>query len=107
MTELRTRADAEQEERERLAAFAEKSGDSRGRLHPEPEHPYRTAFARDRDRIVHARAFRRERNPRLRHLRLSRNSDEHASILSPPGHLGLAYDQRSCPPARFRRLPPH
>ncbi|MGH7286887.1 MAG: deoxyguanosinetriphosphate triphosphohydrolase, partial [Myxococcota bacterium] len=35
------------------------SGDSRGRLHPEPEHAYRTAFARDRDRIVHARAFRR------------------------------------------------
>jgi dGTPase len=56
---LRTREDAEREERERLAPFAEKSGDSRGRLHPEPEHPYRTAFARDRDRIVHARAFRR------------------------------------------------
>jgi dGTPase len=56
---LRTRADAEQEERESLAPYAEKSGDSRGRLHPEPEHVYRTAFARDRDRIVHARAFRR------------------------------------------------
>ena len=56
---LRTRADAEQEERERLAPYAEKSADSRGRLHPEPEHAYRTAFARDRDRIVHARAFRR------------------------------------------------
>jgi len=56
---LRTRADTEREERERLAPYAEKSGDSRGRLHPEPEHAYRTAFARDRDRIVHARAFRR------------------------------------------------
>jgi dGTPase len=56
---LRTRADAEREERERLAPYAEKSGDSRGRLHPEPEHGYRTAFARDRDRIVHTRAFRR------------------------------------------------
>ena len=56
---LQARAEAEQQERERLAPFAEKSGDSRGRLHPEPEHPYRTAFARDRDRIVHARAFRR------------------------------------------------
>jgi dGTPase len=59
MNHLRTRADAEQEERERLAPYAEKSGDSRGRLHPEPEHAYRTAFARDRDRIVHTRAFRR------------------------------------------------
>ena len=49
----------EQEERARLAPFAEKSGDSRGRLHAEPEHAYRTRFARDRDRIVHSRAFRR------------------------------------------------
>ena len=32
---------------------------SRGRRFPEPGHPYRDAFQRDRDRIVHARAFRR------------------------------------------------
>src|ERR1700747_664866 len=32
---------------------------SRGRRFPEPSHPYRGAYARDRDRIVHARAFRR------------------------------------------------
>lgn len=32
---------------------------SRGRRYPEPEHPYRNPFQRDRDRIVHARAFRR------------------------------------------------
>ncbi|HVN05951.1 MAG TPA: dNTP triphosphohydrolase [Bryobacteraceae bacterium] len=32
---------------------------SRGRRYPEPEHSYRNAFQRDRDRIVHARAFRR------------------------------------------------
>jgi dGTPase len=32
---------------------------SRGRAFPEPEHPYRNAFQRDRDRIVHSRAFRR------------------------------------------------
>src|SRR5579864_7481877 len=32
---------------------------SLGRRYPEPEHPYRNAFQRDRDRIVHARAFRR------------------------------------------------
>ena len=54
-----TREEREAEERERLAPFAQKSGDSRGRLHPEPEHRHRTAFARDRDRIVHCRAFRR------------------------------------------------
>jgi dGTPase len=34
-------------------------GLSRGRRYPEPAHPYRDAFLRDRDRVVHARAFRR------------------------------------------------
>ncbi|MDE3136480.1 MAG: deoxyguanosinetriphosphate triphosphohydrolase [Acidobacteriota bacterium] len=32
---------------------------SRGRRYPEPPHPYRNAFARDRDRVIHSRAFRR------------------------------------------------
>lgn len=32
---------------------------SRGRRYPEPAHPYRNEFQRDRDRVVHARAFRR------------------------------------------------
>src|SRR5437868_13494092 len=32
---------------------------SRGRRYPEPEHPYRNAFQRDRDRVIHSRAFRR------------------------------------------------
>jgi dGTPase len=35
------------------------SADSRGRKHPEPPHPYRGPFQRDRDRIVHCAAFRR------------------------------------------------
>src|SRR5215472_2734540 len=34
-------------------------GESRGRRYPEPEHPYRSAFQRDRDRVIHSRAFRR------------------------------------------------
>ncbi|MFI5216356.1 MAG: deoxyguanosinetriphosphate triphosphohydrolase [Candidatus Limnocylindria bacterium] len=59
MTISRTREAYEQEEAQRLAPAAVKSAQSRGRLYPEPEHPYRTAFQRDRDRIVHARAFRR------------------------------------------------
>ncbi|PYT81364.1 MAG: deoxyguanosinetriphosphate triphosphohydrolase [Acidobacteria bacterium] len=33
--------------------------ETRGRRFPEPEHPYRSAYARDRDRIIHCRAFRR------------------------------------------------
>jgi dGTPase len=33
--------------------------DSRGRRYPEPRHPYRSEYARDRDRIIHSRAFRR------------------------------------------------
>ena len=42
-----------------LASYAMHSADSRGRKHAEPEHPYRGPFQRDRDRIVHASAFRR------------------------------------------------
>jgi dGTPase len=49
----------EKEERARLAPYAFKSGQSLGRVHREKEHPYRTAFQRDRDRIIHSSAFRR------------------------------------------------
>src|SRR6267143_1299773 len=42
-----------------LAAYAARVEDSRGRRHPEPQHPYRNDFQRDRDRVIHARAFRR------------------------------------------------
>ncbi len=54
-----TREDLEAQEAERLAPYGMKSGESRGRQYPEPEHPYRTAFQRDRDRILHTTAFRR------------------------------------------------
>ena len=49
----------EQREREMLAPQAAKSADSRGRLRPEPEDDVRPAFQRDRDRIIHSKAFRR------------------------------------------------
>ncbi|WGF89437.1 deoxyguanosinetriphosphate triphosphohydrolase [Marinivivus vitaminiproducens] len=42
-----------------LAAFACRAEAGKGRCHPEPESAYRSAFQRDRDRIVHAQAFRR------------------------------------------------
>ncbi len=42
-----------------LAKFACRPGDSRGRLHGEPDSVHRTAFQRDRDRIIHSSAFRR------------------------------------------------
>jgi dGTPase len=42
-----------------LADYAVRVENSRGRRHPEPQHPYRNDFQRDRDRVVHARAFRR------------------------------------------------
>ncbi|MFH0738690.1 MAG: deoxyguanosinetriphosphate triphosphohydrolase [Candidatus Omnitrophota bacterium] len=42
-----------------LAPYAMKSYLSRGRKHPEQEHPYRSAYQRDRDRIIHSAAFRR------------------------------------------------
>src|SRR3974377_2134596 len=42
-----------------LASYAVRVEDSRGRRYPEAGHPYRNAFQRDRDRVVHCRAFRR------------------------------------------------
>src|SRR5579862_2757375 len=42
-----------------LAAFAQDAGLSRGRRWPEPRHRYRNDYARDRDRVIHSRAFRR------------------------------------------------
>jgi dGTPase len=42
-----------------LAPYAMRTSKSRGRRHPEPPHPYRTLYQRDRDRIVHSTAFRR------------------------------------------------
>jgi dGTPase len=42
-----------------LAAYAVHVEHSRGRRYPEPPHPYRNDFQRDRDRVIHARAFRR------------------------------------------------
>jgi dGTPase len=54
-----TRADFETREAAALAPWAMRSRDSRGRRHPEAEHPFRMAFQRDRDRVIHATAFRR------------------------------------------------
>src|SRR5207237_6554891 len=42
-----------------LAGYAVHAEDSRGRAWPEPAHPYRNDFQRDRDRVIHTRAFRR------------------------------------------------
>ena len=53
------RKEVERREEEELAPWAMKSADSRGREHPEQEHEYRTAYQRDRDRIIHCKAFRR------------------------------------------------
>ena len=44
------------------ATYAVPVEQSRGRRYPEPAHPYRNDFQRDRDRIIHARAFRRLEN---------------------------------------------
>src|SRR5512137_1282083 len=53
------REDYEKWEWEFLAPYAAKSFLSRGRQYPEPKHPFRTEFQRDRERIIHCRAFRR------------------------------------------------
>jgi dGTPase len=53
------REQLEQRERDLLAPQAAKSMETKGRLRPEPEDPIRPAFQRDRDRIIHSKAFRR------------------------------------------------
>ncbi|SEO84972.1 HD domain-containing protein [Trujillonella endophytica] len=50
---------AREREEERLAPAAARASASRGRVRSEPEDTLRTAFERDRDRILHAKAFRR------------------------------------------------
>ncbi len=46
-------------EEEVLAPYAMRTRQSRGRRHPEPGHPFRTLYQRDRDRVIHSTAFRR------------------------------------------------
>jgi dGTPase len=56
---LNKREEIERLELTVLAPYAARAVDSRGRSYPEAEHPYRTAYQRDRDRIIHSTAFRR------------------------------------------------
>jgi len=53
------REDLEAREAAMLAPQAARSAESRGRLRPEPQDPIRPVFQRDRDRIIHSKAFRR------------------------------------------------
>ena len=53
------RSELEAREAEYLAPYAARSRDSKGRVRSEPEDPIRPAFQRDRDRVVHSKAFRR------------------------------------------------
>ncbi len=57
MTGIREQLEAR--ERETLAPQASQSASTKGRQRPEPEDPIRPAFQRDRDRIIHTKAFRR------------------------------------------------
>ena len=57
MTTIREQLEAR--ERDLLAPAAARSADSRGRLREEPPDPIRPVFQRDRDRIIHSKAFRR------------------------------------------------
>jgi dGTPase len=54
-----TRQELEDRERATLAPYAQLSADTRGRVHPEQPPDWRTHYQRDRDRVIHSRAFRR------------------------------------------------
>jgi dGTPase len=53
------REELEARELESLAPQAARAAATKGRMRPEPEDPIRPAFQRDRDRIIHTKAFRR------------------------------------------------
>jgi dGTPase len=55
----RIRQELEELERKNLAPYAQFSADSRGRKYVEPPPEWRTEYQRDRDRVIHSRAFRR------------------------------------------------
>src|SRR5580698_2300064 len=55
----RYRRELEENELRTLAPFAQFSGDTRGRQHKEEPPVWRTHYQRDRDRVIHSRAFRR------------------------------------------------
>jgi dGTPase len=57
--QVASREELEERELRELAPYAGKARFSRGRQHDEAEHRYRTAWQRDRDRIIHSAAFRR------------------------------------------------
>jgi dGTPase len=57
--ELWDRRKQESWEEGRLAPYGMRSAESRGRRYPEEEHPLRTRYQRDRDRVVHSSSFRR------------------------------------------------
>jgi dGTPase len=56
---MRTRDEYLDQEQQLLAPHAVRARESRGRKHPEAEHPLRSAFERDRDRVIHSSAFRK------------------------------------------------
>lgn len=56
---IRHREDLEQEELERLAPYACKAAESRGRIFEQSKDSIRTDFQRDRDRVIHCSAFRK------------------------------------------------
>src|SRR3989337_316499 len=53
------RTNMEEQEEKYLAPYASKSEGTKGRKYQEEDHPYRSSFQRDRDRIIHSTAFRR------------------------------------------------
>ena len=59
VTPLVFREELEAREEQWLAPYAMKSRQTKGRQHPEPEAIHRTAYRRDRDRIIYTTAFRR------------------------------------------------
>ena len=95
---MNIRESMEQRERELLSPYASHSADTRGREYPEEECDVRTTYQRDRDRILHCKAFRRMKDktqvflaPQGDHYRtrLTHTLGYHRLPVPLPRHSGL------------------
>ena len=86
-----SRREFEAREERELAPYAAKSAQSRGRAHAEPEHAYRTAYQRDRDRLTHTLEVAQIARTLARALNLNEDLTEAVALAHDLGHTPFGH----------------